>query len=120
MVFDMKFLSFLRILGISNSHTKSSENESLQTAIQKERLRQAINSFNMSRLSFKISLIAALASSITGLFGGGLLLAGKISEGTLTTGTSAISSTCFYQICKEAQERAEKANKRLEELDSKD
>ena len=99
-------------------------NDDLQIAIQRENLRQAIVSFDMYRLSFKISLLARFACTIAVLVGSGLLLTGKISEGALTTSTSVISGACFYQISKEARERAEKANKQLskawEELESED
>ena len=95
--------------------TIQAENEDLQMEIWRENLRQAKTSFDLYQLSFKVAITVTFASTVTTLIGSTLLFAGKVSEGTLTTGISAISGTCFYQISKEAKDRAEKANKKLNE-----
>jgi hypothetical protein len=70
----------------------------LEVYITHERLRQA-------QLSFNLSLLAAKISVFTGLIGAGLLLSGKLSEGSITTAISITSNVYCFKITKNANDR---------------
>ena len=91
----------------------------LMTRIADEGLRQAQQSFNMARQSFILALIMTGASAIVGFVGVGFLLSGKASEGTVTTAGGLVSSMVFIQLAKDASDRLDKANERLDRIATK-
>ena len=87
---------------ISNHQKPNST--TMEQLVIKERLRQA-------RLSFNLALGLTLISAIISLAGIGLLLSGKISEGTATTagGISAkIVGVGLLKMTKDTNERLDK------------
>ena len=78
----------------------------MELNIAHERLRQA-------RLSFNLALVNTAVSACIGLIGAGLLLSGKLTEGTVTAAGGLASSACCIQFCKDANDRLDKI---LEEL----
>ncbi|MBW4586318.1 hypothetical protein G7B40_023170 [Aetokthonos hydrillicola Thurmond2011] len=91
----------------------------LMARITEEGLRQAQQTFNMAHHSFVLALIMTGASAIVGFVGVGLLLSGKASEGNVTTAGGFVSSMVFIQLAKDASDRLEKANERLERITAK-
>jgi hypothetical protein len=76
--------------------------------IAQERLRQA-------RYSFNLALIATALSTCISLIGAGLLLTGKVTEGTVTaTGGMAASVRCT-QLAKDANNRLDKISSELKD-----
>lgn len=84
-----------------------------------EGLRQTQQTFNMARQSFILALVMTGASAIVGFVGVGFLLLGKASEGTITTAGGLVSSMVFVQLAKDASDRLDKANKRLDKIAAK-
>ena len=91
----------------------------LITRIAEEGLRQTQQTFNMARTSFIVALIMTGASAIVGFVGVGYLLSGKASEGTATTAGGLVSSMVFVQLAKDASDRLDKANERLDKIATK-
>jgi hypothetical protein len=73
----------------------------LESIITQERLRQA-------RLSFNLALIATATAAAVTLIGAGLLLAGKATEGAVTTTGGLASSVCCAQLAKDTNDRLDK------------
>lgn len=80
---------------------------SVETAIVRERLRQA-------RYSFNLALVATALSACVGLVGAGFLLHGKLSEGTVTAAGGLASGACCLRLAKDANDRLDRM---LAELD---
>lgn len=79
----------------------SSSKANFSQQIVRERIRQA-------RYSFNLALIATGLSACIGFIGAGLLLSGRVTEGTVTaTGGMAASVRCA-QLAKEANDRLDK------------
>ena len=91
----------------------------LMSHIAEEGLRQAQQTFNMARQSFILALVMTGASAIVGFVGVGFLLSGKASEGTVTTAGGLVSSMVFTQLAKDASDRLDKANERLDRIATK-
>lgn len=91
----------------------------LMARIADEGLRQAQQSFNMARQSFILALVMTGSSAIVGFVGVGFLLSGKASEGTVTTAGGLVSSMVFIQLAKDASDRLDKANERLDRIATK-
>lgn len=79
----------------SNSHS------TIELNIVQERLRQARHSFNLA-------LFATTVSFCIGIIGVGLLLSGKVSEGTVTSAGGLASSLRCLQFAKDANDRLDK------------
>ncbi|MBD2438049.1 hypothetical protein H6G69_14705 [Nostoc sp. FACHB-110] len=88
-------------------------------SIAEEGLRQAQQSFNMARNSFILALLMTGASAIVSFVGVAYLLCGKASEGTVTTAGGLVSSMVFVQLAKDASNRLDKANERLDKIAAK-
>jgi hypothetical protein len=73
----------------------------IERIILQERLRQA-------RYSFNLALIATGVSACVGLFGAGLLLSGKLPEGTVTAASGVASSAYCVWFAKDANDRLDK------------
>lgn len=73
----------------------------IELSIAQERLRQA-------RYSFNIALIATTLSSCISLVGAGLLLSGKVPEGTVTAAGGMAASVRCIQLAKDANDRLDK------------
>lgn len=87
--------------------------------IAEEGLRQTQQTFNIARQSFLLALVMTGASAIVGFVGVGFLLTGKASEGTITTAGGLVSSMVFIQLAKDASDRLDKANERLDKIAAK-
>lgn len=66
-----------------------------------ERIRQARSSFNLA-------LCTTAVSACVSLVGAGLLLSGKLSEGSVTAAGGLLSSACCVRFCKDANDRLDK------------
>lgn len=89
---------------------KNTITNTIELSIAQERLRQAHHSFNLA-------LIATAVSFGIGLVGAGLLLSGKVPEGTVTSAGGLVSSVQCLKFAKDANDRLDKI---LEELDDED
>lgn len=78
--------------------------------IAQERLRQA-------RCSFNLALIATALSACISLVGGGLMLSGKVPEGSVTAAGGMAASVRCIQLAKDSNDRLDKI---LPELKDKD
>jgi hypothetical protein len=85
----------------SASNTQTSSYSAMELSIAQERLRQA-------RYSFNIALVFTTLFASISIIGAGLLLSGKVSQGSLTTAGGAISSVGFMQLAKDANDRLDK------------
>jgi hypothetical protein len=85
--------------------TQSRPKDALASIIQ-ERIRQA-------RFSFNLALITTAISACVGLVGAGLLLSGKLPEGTVTSTGGLVSSACCIQFAKDANDRLDKVLREL-------
>jgi len=91
-------------------------NHFLKQQIAQEILRQTRATFNLAHQSFQGAIFMTAASAIVSLVGVGLLLSGKTSEGTITTAGGLVSGVGFSQLMKDAEERLEHANERLDKI----
>ena len=82
----------------------------IELGIAQERLRQAHHSFNLA-------LVATAVSFGISLIGAGLLLLGKVPEGTVTSAGGLASSVRCLQFAKDTNDRLDKI---LVELEDKD
>ena len=73
----------------------------IEISIAQERLRQARHSFNAA-------LVATALSTCIGLVGAGLLLLGKVSEGTVTALGCAVSCAGCIRLAQDANDRLDK------------
>lgn len=73
----------------------------IEISITQERLRQA-------RCSFNVALTATSVLACIGFIGAGLLLLGKVSEGTVTALGSAVSCVGCLRLAKDANDRLDK------------
>ncbi|MEO1146606.1 MAG: hypothetical protein AAFY26_13560 [Cyanobacteria bacterium J06638_22] len=81
----------------STFQAQPEHNDVLENIIQ-ERLRQA-------RLSFNLSLATTAISACISIVGAGLLLSGKLPEGSVTAAGGAVSSACCIRFAKDANDR---------------
>lgn len=88
----------------SNSYSE------IELSIAQERLRQAGYSFNLA-------LIATALSAFIGLVGAGLLLSGKVPEGTVTAAGGMAASVRSIQLAKDANDRLDKILHELKDED---
>jgi hypothetical protein len=88
----------------SNYHSE------IELSIAQERLRQAGYSFNLA-------LVATALSAFIGIIGAGLLLSGKVPEGTVTAAGGMAASVRSIQLAKDANDRLDKI---LHELKNED
>lgn len=79
----------------------------IKQRIAEERLRQA-------RYSFNLALAATAISFLVSLTGAGLLLTGKISEGSVIASGGLVSTASFMQLAKDANDKLDES---LTELD---
>lgn len=80
---------------ILNSHS------TIELNIAQERLRQA-------RYSFNLALIATALSACISLVGAGLLLSGKVPEGTVSAAGGTAASVRCIQLAKDTNDRLDK------------
>lgn len=91
---------------MSNLIPPSNNQNSLENVVLQERVRQA-------KYSFNLALIATAISACVGLVGAGLLLSGKLPEGSVTAAGGLVSSTCCIRFAKDANDRLDKILKEL-------
>ena len=70
----------------------------MELSIVQERIRQA-------RLSFNLSLTTTTIAAFISLIGAGLLLSGKLPEGSVTAAGGAVSGACCIRFAKDANDR---------------
>ncbi|MEH1780263.1 MAG: hypothetical protein V7L26_14295 [Nostoc sp.] len=88
----------------ANSYSK------LELSIAQERLRQA-------RYSFNLALIATALSACISLIGAGLLLTGRVTEGSITaTGGMAASVRCI-QFAKDKNDKLDQVLAEMKDQD---
>ncbi len=73
----------------------------IEISITRERLRQA-------RCSFNVALTATSVLACIGFIGAGLLLLGKVSEGSITALGGAVSCAGCLRLAKDANDRLDK------------
>jgi len=73
-------------------------NSTTESIILHERLRQA-------RLSFNLALTATATSFLVSLVGAGLLLSGKVPEGTITSAGGLATSVRCLKFAKDVNDR---------------
>ncbi len=73
----------------------------IELSIAQERLRQA-------RYSFNLALIATALSACISLVGAGILLSGKVPEGTVTAAGGMAASVRCIQFAKDTNDRLDK------------
>ncbi|MEH2182352.1 TRADD-N-associated membrane domain-containing protein [Nostoc sp.] len=78
--------------------------------IIRERVRQA-------RYSFNLALIATGLSACISLVGAGLLLSGKVPEGTVTAAGGMAASVRCTQLAKDTNDRLDKILRELKDED---
>lgn len=85
---------------MNNQLTRDPDKE-IKIKIANQRLSQASLSF---RLAVSVHIICFLIS----LGGWGLLISGKVSQGTITSATGLVSSMGFFKLAKDASDRLDK------------
>ena len=85
-------------------------NSVIEMSIAHERLRQAHYSFNLAMIAIAVSFCISLV-------GAGLLLSGKVPEGTVTSAGGLASSVQCLQLAKDANDRLDKILLELEDED---
>lgn len=95
----------LKILKAMNQLTPT-DCSKIEISIAQERLRQARHSFNAA-------LAATALSTCIGLVGAGLLLLGKVSEGTATTLGCVVSCAGCIRLAKDANDRLDKIGQEI-------
>lgn len=85
----------------SASNPNSQPYLTIEFRIASERLRQAHHSFNLA-------LVATTVSFCISVIGAGLLLSGKVPEGTATTASGLASSVLCIQLAKDTNEKLDK------------
>jgi hypothetical protein len=88
----------------------------LNLDIVRESLRQVKLSFSLAHRTFQLSIFMTAASGLISLAGVSLMLAGHGEPGTATAAAGVTSSFIFVQRSKEARERLELANQRLDDI----
>jgi hypothetical protein len=88
----------------------------LNLDIVRESIRQVQLSFSLAHRTFQLSICMTAASGLISLAGVSLMLAGHSEPGTATTAAGVTSSFIFVQRSKEARERLELANQRLDNI----
>jgi hypothetical protein len=83
---------------------------SIEVSIAQERLRQA-------RYSFNLALVATALSAFISLVGAGLLLSGKVPEGTVTAAGGMAASVRCIQLAKDTNDRLDKILPELKDDD---
>ncbi|MBE8969622.1 hypothetical protein IQ277_26400 [Nostocales cyanobacterium LEGE 12452] len=76
-------------------------NSEIELSITQERLRQA-------RYSFNLALIATALSACISIVGAGLLLSGKVPEGTVIAAGGMAGSVRCIQLAKDTNDRLDK------------
>ncbi|MEM0978743.1 MAG: hypothetical protein AAGH78_00580 [Cyanobacteria bacterium P01_H01_bin.58] len=95
-------------------HTK--QNDELFHCVVNERIRQTKLSANQAHWSFSATIIMTTNSALIGLIGAILVLLGRASEGSVTAAAGIASGIYSYQLSKEAADRQEQANIRLDKM----
>jgi hypothetical protein len=85
-------------------------NSEIELSIAQERLRQA-------RYSFNLALVATALSACISLVGAGLLLSGKVPEGTVTAAGGMAASVRCIQLAKDTNDRLDKIFPELKDED---
>lgn len=82
----------------------------IELSIAQERLRQA-------HFSFNLAFVATAISASVGLIGAGLLVSGKVPEGSVTAAGGLVSSIRCVQLAKDANDRLDKILMELQDED---
>ncbi|MBO3463024.1 hypothetical protein G7B40_041045 [Aetokthonos hydrillicola Thurmond2011] len=95
---------------LSDSNPNPKPYLTLELSIASERLRQAHHSFNLA-------LVATTVSFCISVIGAGLLLSGKVPEGTVTAASGLASSVLCIQLAKDTNEKLDKILTELKDQD---
>jgi hypothetical protein len=88
----------------------------LNLDIVRESIRQVKLSFSLAHRTFQLSILMTAASGLISLAGVSLMLSDHGEHGTATAAAGVTSSFIFVQRSKEARERLELANQRLDNI----
>jgi hypothetical protein len=99
-------MNFNYLILMSNLNSTTNEQISVEVSIVQERLRQARYSFNLALITTGISACVSLA-------GAGLLLSGKLPEGSIIAVGGLTSSACCFRFAKDANDRLDVIHKEL-------
>jgi hypothetical protein len=97
-----------------NLFTESTIN--LKEQVLSEALQQTRECSQLAHDSSRLALVVSTASAFIMLVGVGLLMANRTSEGTITTASGLVSGASILQLSKEASDRRQEANERLDKL----
>lgn len=92
------------------------DNLILLDCVIQEGISQSRQSACQAHWSFLISIVLSTAGAAIGLSGASLLMLGYASEGTVTAAVGLASGVYSHQISKEAAERQQRANERLDHM----
>lgn len=81
-----------------------------------EGISQSRQSACQAHWSFLTSIVLSAASAAIGISGAALLLSGHASEGSVTAAVGLASGVYSHQISKDAAERQQQANERLDHM----
>lgn len=84
-----------------NNQPMPNSHSIIELSIAQERLRQARHSFNLALFSTTVSFCISVV-------GAGLLLSGKVPEGTITSAGGLASSVRCLKFAKDANDRLDK------------
>ncbi|WP_199295728.1 hypothetical protein [Trichocoleus sp. FACHB-591] len=99
---------------LSNSSAEPATN--LKNQVLSEALQQTRECSQLAHDSFRLALVVSTVSAFIMLVGVGLLMANHTSEGTVTTAGGLVSGVGILQLSKEASDRRQEANERLDKL----
>lgn len=94
----------------------NTSNKTVIDHVIEESLCQVKKTSRIAHQSFLLAMIMTGTSAIIGFVGVGFLLLGKASGGTITTASGLVSSMVFIQLAKDASNRLDKANERLDAI----
>lgn len=101
---------------IDRSVNLSTAQMTLLQVVIAEGVRQSQQSAIQAHWSFLLALAMTTASALLSLGGASFLLAGKASEGSVTTAIGFASGLCSLELSKAAADRQKQANDRLDQL----
>lgn len=100
-----------------NQHSHQGDSDRLLVNhVINEGIAQSRQSAYQAHWSFLVSMVLSTASAAISLSGAALLLLGHASEGSVTAAVGLASGVYSHQLSKEASERQQQANERLDHM----
>ena len=84
-----------------NSQLTPNPDNEIKIKIANLRLSQA-------SLSFRLAVLVHIVCFLISLSGWGLIISGKVSQGTITSATGLVSSMGFFKLAKDSSDRLDK------------